>query len=168
MNDHFNNENLFPVRLNFIRYPFVSLGLDRSLASHPVLISLHKMTERRYELVVGLELCSKINHIHQLKDSNMSAFILWLIFHHLLAVLPDKDPSYSLPTAPQSTWWMMDCHKIYINTTGNDFVQKILYCFIKPNSSTSLWHIFMHWWYNRSFDPIFSKPLLKLDWCEIY
>ena len=166
MNDHFNNANLFTVRLNFIRYPFVSLAVDRSLALHPVLISLLKMTKRRHELVVGLELCSKINHIHQLKDSNMSASILWLIFHHLLAVLPDKDPSYSLPTAPQSTWWM-DCHKIHINTTGNDFVQKILYCFIKPNSSTSLLLIFRKW-YNRSFDPIFSKPLLKLDWCEIY
>ena len=130
MNDHFNNANLFPVRLNFIRYPFVSLRLDCSLASHPVLISLHKMTERRHELVVGLELCSKINHIHQLKDSNMSASILWLIFHHLLAVLPDKDLSYSLPTAPKSTWWM-DCHKIHINTTGNDFVQK--YCIVSLN-----------------------------------
>ena len=168
MNDHFNNAIPFPASLNFIRYPFVSLTLERSLASHPVLISLHKITQRRHELVVGLELCSKINHIHQQKDSNMSASILWLIFHHLLAFLSDKDLSYSLLTAPQSTWWM-DCHKIHINTTGNDFVQKILYCFIKPNSSTSLLHIFRKW-YNtcRPFDPIFSKPLLKLDWCETY
>ena len=113
------------------------------------------MTKRKHELAVGLELCSKINHIHQLKDSNMSASMLWLIFHHLLAVLPDKDPSYSLPTAPQSSWWM-DCHKMNINTTGNDFTCIVSFNQIHAHHCQTLFRKCC----KGPFTTIFNKSLL--------